>query len=314
MGSRFARLQGVGLRLVLVAGTWALLASMQAASAQPAPAPDEPPRAPGLFGAAGGGGAWPAVLQARADLRTHTLYRPQALPEAPMPLLVWGNGGCSNYGLAHEQFLRHIASNGYLVIALGHAWRQAAVPAADGETRDATEAAQMAQAIDWASARNADPLDELHGRIDTTRIALAGHSCGGLQAIKMSADPRVDTSMIFASGVYNRPGGRSRIVVSKDELANLHGPIAYFTGGPDDIAHANAADDVTRIAQVPVFFGWLPVGHGGTFAQPDGGEWARVAVAWLDWQLRGAAEAAREFSGADCGLCRAGDWTVERQP
>lgn len=305
MHDKRARLALVGIWLALTAG----------AAAQPAPAPDEAPRPPGLFGTAGGGGAWPAVLQARADLRTHTLYRPLTLPEAPLPLLVWGNGGCSNYGLAHEQFLRHIASHGYLVIALGQAWRQAApVVAAGTEPRDATEAAQMDQAMSWAAARNADPLDELYGRIDTTRIALAGHSCGGLQAIKMSADPRVGTSMIFASGVYNRPGGRSRIQVSKDELANLHGPIAYFTGGPDDIAHPNASDDAARIAHVPVFFGWLPVGHGGTFAEPDGGEWARAAVAWLDWQLRGDAAAARQFQGADCGLCTHPQWTVERQP
>jgi uncharacterized protein len=282
--------------------------------AQPGPAPDEAPAAPGFVGQAGGGGSWPAVVEARADLRTHTLYRPVTLPEAPMPLLVWGNGGCSNYGLAHDRFLRHIASHGYLVIALGHAWRQAPPAAADGEARDATEYVQMAQAMDWAVARNADPADELHGHIDLGRIAVAGHSCGGLQAIKMAGDPRVTTSLIFASGVYNQPGGRSRIEVSKDELGALNGPIAYFTGGPDDIAHPNASDDVTRIAHVPVFFGWLPVGHGGTFAEDNGGEWARAAVAWLDWQLRGQTIAQQAFVGADCGLCRSEGWTVERQP
>jgi len=297
---------------IAITGLWLTLALT--AGAQPAPPVDEPALAPGIIGEPGGGGAWPAVLEVRADLQTHTLYRPAALPEGPLPLLVWGNGGCSNYGRSHERFLRHIASNGYIVIALGHAWRQAAPVAADGETRDATEAAQMDEAMTWAAARNADPADELHGRIDVSRIALAGHSCGGLQAIKMSADPRVTTSMIFASGVYNRPGGRSRIQVSKDELLNLHGPIAYFTGGPDDIAHANASDDAARISHVPVFFGWLPVGHGGTFAEENGGAWAEAAVAWLDWQLRGRTDAAGTFQGADCGLCRDERWTVERQP
>jgi dienelactone hydrolase len=290
------------------------LALAASVAAQPGPAADEAPLAPGFVGQPGGGGATPAIVQTRADLHTHTLYRPVTLPEAPMPLLVWGNGGCSNYGLAHEQFLRHIASHGYLVVALGYAWRQTALAEAEGEPRDATDVAQMDEAMSWAAARNADPADELFGHIDTSRIALAGHSCGGLQAIKMSADPRVTTSMIFASGVYNRPGGRSRIQVSKDELLNLHGPIAYFTGGPDDIAHANASDDVTRIAHVPVFFGWLPVGHGGTFAEANGGEWARGAVAWLDWQLRGQADAAQTFQGEGCGLCRSEGWTVERQP
>jgi dienelactone hydrolase len=296
-------------------GLGCLLALAGSLAAQPAPAPAEAPRAPGLFGTPGGGGAWPALLQARADLRSHTLYRPEQLPEAAMPVLVWGNGGCSNYGLSHEQFLRHIASNGYLVIALGHAWRAAAPQPVDGAPQgDATTAAQMQLALDWAEARNSDPLDELYGRLDTSRMALAGHSCGGLQAISVAADPRVKTAMIFASGVYNRPGGRSRIEVGKEALNLLHAPIAYFTGGPDDIAHANAADDAERIKHVPVFFGWSPVGHGGTFAQPDGGDWARVAVAWLNWQLRGDSAAADVFRGEDCGLCRDTHWTVERQP
>lgn len=45
--------------------------------------------------------------------------------------------------------------------------------------------------------------------------------------------------------------------------------IACFTGGPTDIAHPNTSDDVSRIKHAPVFFGWLPVGHGGTFSAPD---------------------------------------------
>lgn len=32
-------------------------------------------------------------------------------------------------------------------------------------------------------------------------------------------------------------------IITKDELANLHIPIAYFTGGTTDIAHPNASDD-----------------------------------------------------------------------
>ena len=118
--------------------------------------------------------------------------------------------------------------------------------------------------------------------------------------------------MIFDSGVYNQPGGRSKIKVSKDKLGNVHGPIAYFTGGPSDIAHPNASDDVERIKHVPVFFGWLPVGHGGTFSAPDGGDWAEVAVKWLDWQLKKNSKAGSLFLGRDCGLCRDERWTVEK--
>ena len=106
---------------------------------------------------------------------------------------------------------------------------------------------------------------------------------------------RIDTTLVLNSGIYNVPGsGRSRIQVEKAQLARLHGPTLYLTGGPSDVAHPNATDDVARIDRVPVFFGSLPVGHGGTFSAPDGGEWARVSARWLDWQLKGNADASRD--------------------
>ena len=292
----------LGLLIFLIAGSTVTGTIMAADTTEPDP---------GFIGEQGGRGNWPAIAESRADLRTHTLYRPVELPDGPLPLLIWGNGGCSNNGLGHNKFLRDIASHGYIVIALGYAWQQPMGNNTADPDKDATDVAQMSQAMTWAAERTKDPDDELYGHIDTARIAVAGHSCGGLQAIKISADPRISTSMIFDSGVYNKPGGRSKIKVSKDELANLHGPIAYFTGGPTDIAHPNASDDASRIKHVPVFFGWLPVGHGGTFSAPDGGDWAEVAVYWLDWQLKKNSEAGSRFLGEDCGLCRDERWTVE---
>jgi hypothetical protein len=34
----------------------------------------------------------------------------------------------------------------------------------------------------------------------------------------------------------------------------------------------------------------------------------RIDRAWLDWQLRGDAEAAKMFTGENCGLCRDPAW------
>jgi len=120
--------------------------------------------------------------------------------------------------------------------------------------------------------------------------------------------------MIFDSGIYNAGNrGISGVNVSKNELNNLHGPIAYITGGPSDIAHVNSVDDVSRINHVPVFFSWLPVGHGGTFWKADdGAEWGEFAVHWLNWQFKDDPAAQRWFVGADCGLCEDDQWTVER--
>jgi hypothetical protein len=62
---------------------------------------------------------------------------------------------------------------------------------------------------------------------------------------------------------------------------------------------------------VPVFFGSLPVGHGGTFwTQRDGGDWARVATRWLDYTLKDDADASWDYAGPACRLCTDRRWTV----
>ena len=66
----------------------------------------------------------------------------------------------------------------------------------------------------------------------------------------------------------------------------------------------------SRASAVPLFFGSPPVGHGGTFSAPDGGDWARVSARWLDWQLKADAHASRDFVGRDCRLCVDSRWTV----
>jgi uncharacterized protein len=266
-----------------------------------------------FVGEPSGTGPFPATAEARAELPGHTIYRPVDWPRDALPLYVWGNGGCSNNGLAHAAYLREIASRGYVVVALGVPGGQAAPAAADGTT-DPTQAAQMIEAVEWATRETARAGSDFNGRIDVTRIAVGGHSCGGLQALAVSDDPRIDTTLVLNSGIYVDPGsGRSRVRVDKSQLARLHGPVLYLTGGPTDIAHNNTIDDVERIDRVPVFFGWIPVGHGGTFSQPDGGDWARVSARWLDWQLKNDADASWDFAGADCRLCNDERWTVEQK-
>ena len=55
-----------------------------------------------------------------------------------------------------------------------------------------------------------------------------------------------------------------------------------------------------------------PVGHGGTYRKPHGGEFSIPAVAWLDWQLKGNKEASKMFVGKDCGILKRKDWTIEK--
>jgi dienelactone hydrolase len=291
--------------LILLAG---LLAS--GAVAQPAR----------IIGAPAGLGNWPAVAEARSDAPGYTVYRPASPPKAKLPLVLWGNGGCRNNGSSVSHFLREIASHGYIVVANGAPGEErpplTALPTMPPPespappppaTADETSVTQLLGAIDWAAQTYPQ-------RVDTSRIAVMGHSCGGLQAIAAGADPRIDTVVAFNSGVYNQPGsGRSRIWVTKDDLKKLHTPIAYILGGPTDIAYPNGTDDFARIDHVPVFLGNMDTGHGGTFALTNGGAYGRIAVAWLDWQLKGDDKAGRMFVGPACGMCADRAWTIARK-
>lgn len=239
-------------------------------------------------------GPYPAGYVTSASLPNHTIYRPNSLPAESLPIFVWGNGGCSANGTMSLNFLQEIASHGFLVIANGS-------PNGSGSTT----AAMMTQSMDWAEAENARPDSEYYGKLDTTRIAVAGWSCGGLEAYEVSNDPRVTTTGIFNSGLLND--------ANDYQLTRLTKPIAYFTGGPTDIAYQNTLDDWGKLpAGLPAFMGHLDVGHGGTYTQPDGGEFGRVAVLYLKWRLKGDQTAGATFVGTDCGLCNT-EWQVQQK-
>ena len=47
--------------------------------------------------------------------------------------------------------------------------------------------------------------------------------------------------------------------------------------------------------------------------QPNGGEFAKVAVALLNWQFKSDKEAGRMFLGPNCGLCQDSAWHVSKK-
>jgi hypothetical protein len=101
--------------------------------------------------------------------------------------------------------------------------------------------------------------------------------------------------------------------LTKEYLTKLHGPVFYLLGGESDIAYANGMDDFKRIEKLPVYVANRDVGHGGTFTQPHGGEWAKVSAAWFKWQLKGDEEAAKLFTGNPSGLSKLEGWKVDKK-
>ncbi len=262
----------------------------------------------------GGTGPYKAIMVEEPSLEAHTILRPTDLTPFnagnPLPVLVWGNGACTNSPWEHINFLSEIASHGFIVVATGF------IPL-NGERYRGPQStsAQQIEGIDWVFKVNEDPSSIYYHKLDTKNIALAGMSCGGLQTLDNCQDPRLKTIMICNSGLFSDPSTAvpGMPMPAKDKLLQIHTPVMYLLGGPEDIAYANGMDDFHRINHVPAFAANYPVGHGGTYAKPHGGEFAIIATAWLEWQLKGDAKAGAMFLGNPCGVAQREGWTAEKK-
>src|SRR5688572_19352650 len=80
----------------------------------------------------------------------------------------------------------------------------------------------LVAAIDWLGREAADSSSRFYQKVDTTRVAAMGMSCGGLMAYNISADPRVATVGIWNSGLLN----------PDEKIYNgLHSSVIIITGG-----------------------------------------------------------------------------------
>jgi hypothetical protein len=171
--------------------------------------------------------------------------------------------------------------------------------------------------MNWAIAENGRKGSPYYKRLDTGKIAVMGMSCGGIQTYAVAADPRIRMLGIWNSGILKaptRPGGPQMEDVRKEQLEKLRTPIFFVMGDKTDIAFENGLDDFTRITKVPSIHLYRDgVGHGGTYGQPNGGEFGKVGVALLQWQLKGDRKAGKMFLGAKCGFCEAPGWHVSKK-
>ncbi|TNF40534.1 MAG: esterase [Cytophagales bacterium] len=258
----------------------------------------------------GGSGPFPAIMVSESSLPTHTVFKPQDLSKFGgnniLPIIAWGNGACFDSPWEHVKFLNEVASHGFLVVAIGTMPKQ---------TDIRSKSQKLLDAIDWAIAQNSDPKSPYYQKIAVDKISVSGMSCGGLQTLEVAGDPRITTVGVFNSGVLGNPGSGMPGMpqVTKEDLNQIKVPTLYLLGGKSDIAYGNGMDDFNRINHVPIFVGNLDVGHGGTYGQPYGGEFGRVATAWYKWQLKGDQEAGKLFTGKTPGLSTSEGWVVQKK-
>ena len=249
-------------------------------------------------------GSSPSISSSPSRRRITTFGRKKKLP-----IIAWGNGACANSPWEHVNFLSEVSSYGFLVIGIGPMPRE-------GERGSGrSKSSQLIDAIDWAIAQNNDKTSPYYNKIDVKKIAVSGMSCGGLQTLETAPDPRVTTAVVCNSGILGNAGSGmpGMPALTKDHLAKLHTPTLYILGGEKDIAYNNGMDDFKRINHVPVFVANMDVGHGGTYRQPHGGEFAKVATAWYQWQLKGDKQASKLFTGEPAGLAKHPLWKVQKK-
>ena len=220
-----------------------------------------------------------------------------------LPVLVFCNGGCMDTSIGYENMLTDLASYGYVVVAIGELQMFA-----QHEKDQHTPSSMVKKALDWICQQASDPVSPYYNKIDTEKIAAAGHSCGGAQVLANAADPRLKTYLILNAGM----GKMTMADASAKSLKNLHGPILYLVGGKTDVAWQNAQIDYKTIKKNPVVLADnTQSGHGGTYEQPNGGANSRMVRAWLDWQLKGKQEPKRIFLDGD--LTGYDNWTIQHK-
>lgn len=262
----------------------------------------------------GGSGPYKAIMVTEPSLAEHTIFRPADLTpfgkKDLLPIMIWGNGACTNSPWEHVNFLSEIASHGFFVVAVG-------IMPEEGRRNYGpnTGSAPQIAGLDWAIEQNENKESPYYHKLDINAVAAAGMSCGGLMTLDNASDPRLKTLMICNSGLFTNAGGAvpGMPMPQKAILDDLKVPVIYILGGESDIAYGNGMDDFSRLKNIPAVAANYPVGHGGTYSKLHGGEFSIPATAWLQWHLKGDKEAAKMFQGAPCGLEQREGWTVERK-
>jgi hypothetical protein len=236
------------------------------------------------------------VLETLDGLDTHILIAPKELGRDGVihPIVVWINGagtGSSGY----RNMLDNVAAHGFFLLDDKQSTFE--VP---------PEVEAQRAAIGWAIDQAEKQGGPYYGKLDTSRIAIAGHSLGSVSTFGNLSDTRIKTSIHMAGGVTGNPQG-----VDETWLQDLHVPAMFLVGDRDSNGLQRVKDDYANApTTVPVFFGLLAgVGHTDEFTQPNGGRWGRILISWLRWQLADDPSFAKAFEGATCEFCM-GDWTA----
>lgn len=254
-----------------------------------------------------GSGPHQVTVETNSDsgIKEGTIFRPSELGGTEKyPIFVWGEGGCSLNGLSNSAAMAEIASHGYFVIADGTPNNSSS------RTMDTSNPAAMGAPllayISWAIAENDKPCSAYYQKLDATKIGANGFSCGGLMAEGTAGDPRITTWGLNSSGLFG---------ANQAFYKTIHTPVLIVLGGPSDIAYENGERDYDNISAlgIPTLLFGKDLGHGGDLFSKNGGDFTKIDLAWLNWQLKGDLTATGKglLVGSSCSYCSNSAWEMK---
>ncbi len=245
--------------------------------------------------------ALPTTVEPAVDLPGYNVYRPTDLDAtgAPLPVIVWANGGCLRYDAAWSPLLESWAAAGFVVVAI-----TAPPDGADPRAAGITTADDQGMAIDWAEAQDADPAGPYAGHLDLDRVVAAGNSCGGITTMELAArDDRVRSAFVL-SGSSVFPGSPREAAAAL--MGGIDVPVGYVNGGPEDISTGPIQQDYELVpAGVPAYAAHRSSAtHQVVSTDPSIlAEVAEISTNWIDFTLYGNPELERTLLDDPCGAC-----------
>jgi pimeloyl-ACP methyl ester carboxylesterase len=183
------------------------------------------------------------------------------------PIFLWGCGGSSRPS-NYASHMNRIASHGFVVIA--------------EVSRINGNGVTLKSSLEWIIKENTRPQSIFYQKLDTSKIALGGHSIGSVNAFAIADDPRLITTIHVAGGSLDEQG---------TEALKLIHPAAYICSQNDSFGNVEKARADYAVTTVPVFFTVMSgVNHVAATA-----EGLPAIVAWLRWFLLDETEHRQKF-------------------
>jgi predicted dienelactone hydrolase len=247
--------------------------------------------------------AFPTTKETPGVAPWFNVYRPTNLDAkgAPLPVVVWANGGCFRSDFTWAPLYEKWASAGFVVLALNESAQAGALTQ--------TTVKDHGGLIDWVVKQNETAGSPYFGKLDTKRVVAAGNSCGGITALGLAAQDKRVASVFVLSGSSFFFGADAKV------MNKITVPIGYVVGGKEDIAGANATADYDILrSDIPAMIVSRSSGdHVKVSTDPTIlPEVAKISLDWLDLALYGTPAAATTLTSSTvCTGCQAGTWTLK---